>query len=1459
MSLPPPPPGAVPVEQPAVTPTQAHVGLPPPPPGAVPVLGATKPQIAGPQPDLIRTTQYEKRIEDVSKKYNLDPNWIRAIHSIEDNTDDPYQLSHDDTGLKGDDAHAVGEMQTLPSTFRSYEGSKANLYDPNLQFDAGAHYFSDLLHQYGGNVDAALEAYNEGPGSVAKGLHVPAYVKSVRDQYDNALRDGYGLTAPAFGKKLTQGTPPKPPPLPKGWTPAGGVGSTDQPNFTRDRYIEALNQTIGDAGTGLENSANFLTSAAFNRLTPAEQQATKAILNSGPVKNLGDGLSRIGQFMDILSWDQFNAYMEDYATGGHKNSHAVNAALELVLNDPKGSAQFLGMMQSKYGLGTREGVARWMSRPGLREQLANIGKHDDTNLYAALVAGLYADNARMIVNAPNVAGLENFLGEWFNPAWKLIPAGGTFVRGVSHEMMENARSGSQIEQHIAKVIDDRTESARMFANRFHKMAKRFGIKGELDHAYYTRGQADAQNQAAMLLGQEHRMGATSPAGRNAILREHDRFSNQQMTLHQEKSTPGEEPHFDPLTQTTSMHKGPAPGPWANYNFAAHEKAPTIIKKGAEADTFLPPGGQAETWKELYKTATGPNRKPGQIAALLSMLGEEPKVASAFEVALEDRIAKIPKGARAKELRDTIMRRALGRYADQQSLRSVEYQNAKGKTIEVVFPGKDGKGTVKPLTRDHTMQGGFTTHQRAENSGFILNEFEGITKTMSPENTAQFVENRMSRTGIYKPDPTEAQAQQGGMSLAKIFKGVGGLGPGTGLKDQFVNIQEGLDKGKEINPDFDAAVPVIKQMTRQIQFQNYWRFGMKYAQPLDYRKYIMAGTGGFVRVIPRISLAGGPATYKSWNEWLEAETLQELQHGDHPDYPISRFQQLSDVKNIKGPGGEMTSQLEVAKETIKHSIVDKVKKAFNDIHTDPKTGVPNQTFNTGDDVAIPEFNGYTIPTEVRDAMIDGHPVFQDGREKVRPDIWSQDAREQNGWENTLEFTSNMFRSGLFATVLYHPFKNLAKIGLIFGKMNPIDMAQAMFSPDTIELTYPGLLKEAEDLGITAKRMRAGAPGTKALLRNKLAEPPRKGGGPQAIAAEKARSMGDFAKYVTGMGTSDRIKVMQNAFKNVQDPNHSPFKNTWSVIQKVWYNSDLGNQEWVFGVYEDVFAALSFKNLRNELLNKGRSYEDATHEAAREVQRQLGDAGNISDKERRLGLDRMTWFYGWTRSQWKLWSRMQERPIKAAVGIPNAVTTANQNKPDVDDPAALRDSIVVHQGDNQYAISLGGPEHKMASWLGLSYAPIGGRQASFQDWQHFVSSDAAYSVSPVMRGIYQGLMTGVNKAEEPSDLGSLYDKDVPPQDQLLQGAQQFGKGLVPTIGPAVAGAKESRGLTLLNLTGYAAKKLDPHGERQRKILEAAYRKALNESLAASRGDPARQSDAIQRYGPKIFEQEQKKAPQ
>ena len=137
---------------------------------------------------LARSAQYDGVIAGAAKAATIQAALVRAVIVVESGFN-PRAVSK-----KG----AIGLMQLQPATAKRY-GVK-NIYDPEQNVRAGAHYLSDLLTRFDSNLELALAAYNAGEEAVERyGRHVPpyretlAYVPSVMKVYQRLLDQAHAI------------------------------------------------------------------------------------------------------------------------------------------------------------------------------------------------------------------------------------------------------------------------------------------------------------------------------------------------------------------------------------------------------------------------------------------------------------------------------------------------------------------------------------------------------------------------------------------------------------------------------------------------------------------------------------------------------------------------------------------------------------------------------------------------------------------------------------------------------------------------------------------------------------------------------------------------------------------------------------------------------------------------------------------------------------------------------------------------------------------------------------------------------------------------------------------------------------------------------------------------------------------------------------------------------------------
>ena len=147
---------------------------------------------------------YRELVEAAAKRYNLDPDLITSIITVESNFD-PKAVSR---------KNARGLMQLLPETAAQL-GVK-NIDDPAENIDAGTRYLRDLLQKYNNDLALALAAYNAGPDKVQLYGTVPpyaetiSYVRRVKRGVEKSKSKASAKTpAPAGAKPIAQSPAPR--------------------------------------------------------------------------------------------------------------------------------------------------------------------------------------------------------------------------------------------------------------------------------------------------------------------------------------------------------------------------------------------------------------------------------------------------------------------------------------------------------------------------------------------------------------------------------------------------------------------------------------------------------------------------------------------------------------------------------------------------------------------------------------------------------------------------------------------------------------------------------------------------------------------------------------------------------------------------------------------------------------------------------------------------------------------------------------------------------------------------------------------------------------------------------------------------------------------------------------------------------------------------------------------------
>lgn len=114
-----------------------------------------------------RLAYWDKAIRDLSAKYEVDPDLVRAVMRVESGGN-PEAISS---------AGAIGLMQLMPKTAK---GLGVDPRDPIRNLEGGIKYLAQLSDKYDGDYVKTLAAYNAGSGRVDSYNGVPPFPETQR-------------------------------------------------------------------------------------------------------------------------------------------------------------------------------------------------------------------------------------------------------------------------------------------------------------------------------------------------------------------------------------------------------------------------------------------------------------------------------------------------------------------------------------------------------------------------------------------------------------------------------------------------------------------------------------------------------------------------------------------------------------------------------------------------------------------------------------------------------------------------------------------------------------------------------------------------------------------------------------------------------------------------------------------------------------------------------------------------------------------------------------------------------------------------------------------------------------------------------------------------------------------------------------------------------------------------------
>ena len=149
--------------------------------------------------DSVFPLQYTEIIKKWSRNYNEDPFLVAAIIMQESGYNPKAQSP----------VGAMGLMQIMPATAKGIASgveypnfTTDKLYDPEVSIQFGTWYIHVLKEKYGGNVTAALAAYNAGSGNADKWIRMGLLNSPNDNSYARRVQDYMGVYHKLYENQL---------------------------------------------------------------------------------------------------------------------------------------------------------------------------------------------------------------------------------------------------------------------------------------------------------------------------------------------------------------------------------------------------------------------------------------------------------------------------------------------------------------------------------------------------------------------------------------------------------------------------------------------------------------------------------------------------------------------------------------------------------------------------------------------------------------------------------------------------------------------------------------------------------------------------------------------------------------------------------------------------------------------------------------------------------------------------------------------------------------------------------------------------------------------------------------------------------------------------------------------------------------------------------------------------------
>ena len=1299
-----------------------------------------------PTPDVKPTikgyvSKYDRMIEETAKQVGVKPDYLRAIHYNEDNADDPNATSS---------AGAEGLMQMEPSTFAQYADKGASITDPQANLTASARYYKDLLNRYDGNAYKAFAAYNLGhyDPKETDSIH---YAKQAEANLKYLEGDVRAKSPADVFKRRVKPAPKtlalpgeKPDNLQRVRDAAGAIGKGEE--------------AIAEKAGGIANATrNYIGAAAWNKLTPDEQQKLVSLRDSQLAKGAGGAVNYVGQIIAAFP-SLLDASMRD--TENKEGATEFRNDLVKAISDPKHSEEFLSRLNAEYTPFGGQDQTFWKFQPGLTDVLGRLTKEVPSPATPVeIAAGLYADTSRFLMDKPALRDIAAFAVGWFNPANRvpgviLSPAART-TRSVVNKFVEDHAPA-------VKAAYTKTVTTIPFGDRFystqtgataHAMqygksraeAEAIGKQAAAEHYVQVLHQSAAPHAVATNLLQPNKLGGLDKQTLTDLWKYHEKFNNKFRSSH--ILQPGSDTHarVDPVTQALTMTQGPLTdvdyATHLDHKFVYH---PTLARKVMHSmnDIFASPK-DATTYKTAVKAKdwsaalqTHPNITQVEVdefmkAAAPKVAGLGPKLADTY-------------------MKNAVEMRIIGEEARRLGVPIQLASFRKGEPETIVF-GQD----MKAVERDHGVPakaaGTTTMDERAFYTASYVAQMDAKLTSMLPITSSFIQPGSWSRArtatspGAFQEELSLEDWLKTGTTAEKFKQAAAGGGvTGQGPQRNFHSLQEAYDAGMKDNPDFDPSLPLISQMTRSARLANYASALFPHTQEIHFARLTKGILNWSTDEEGKLTRTSGKEGFEEMHSLVHSEAIK-----------------AAEAKYTEGEWSAMGR--EAHEEAIRHesaALLDKIQTRF-------EKQMPGMVWNAHNVTALEEFKGLTLPSHIANAAHDSHPSFHSGG-RDRMTLLGGAERPETNFANGVEMLTNLMRTAFLSTLPYHPVRNIAWLGFRYGNLNPKDLAQALFAPHTID---DSLFDEIKEMGLSSTR-------TGQMLWP-LAQSRYR------VAADPAFAEPGRNQYANVAKTSKRIKAMLDSFKRTYDPKDSRLQTGMHYLGNAYYHGSKWAQDTVFGLGEDAFTALTYKKFKDKGFSKEQS--------ARKTRELFGDHANMTEQERQRGLGRIIWFFNWFKTQMRLGASntFTQQGLAGVGATRDALNSQNTNDPNNQDPTAATKYGSMSAGEEEYNVAP--PTIAYDDFLRNLPSAVTNRGQAIQDFDDFVLRHIKNTLTPDLKPLIQEvdktMALGPNQPQIPKE-----------QTELFGEATQAVLGtFTPALGAAIAEtAKDpARYLTMMGI--------------------------------------------------------------